>query len=179
MFVLMYFYVWVSEYVLQWVCVCTYVYYGQWDLSSALHQIEKLGNWNVGTFSMCQKYKSVRSIINQVFEMIYWKYSQDLLAATEKQYLWGKYSALSNYPINRASLNVLALFQYNKDWWSAKNYQSLLFILLFCSQLQKLNINGEQLYCVDHLLLTLAKEEPEERGFKKTKYLSILNIWIF
>ena len=47
--------------------------------------------------------------------MIYWKYSQDLLAATEKQYLWGKYSALSNYPINRASLNVLALFQYNKD----------------------------------------------------------------
>ena len=108
--------------------------------------------------------------------MIYWKYSQDLLAATEKQYLWGKYSGLSNYPINRASLNVLALFQYNKDRWSAKNCLSLLFILLFCSQLQKININGEQLYCVDHLLLTLAKEEPEERGFKKTKYLSILNI---
>ena len=47
--------------------------------------------------------------------MIYWIYSQDLLAATEKQYLWGECSALSNYPINRASLNVLALFQYNKD----------------------------------------------------------------
>jgi len=46
--------------------------------------------------------------------MIYWKYSQDLLAATEKQYLWGKYSALSNYPINRASLNVLALFSTTK-----------------------------------------------------------------